>query len=281
MANQSNNMGNKKGAVPSPYGAMNASLNDKLLMLRMMKDLKEMFIDFNNKVAEISRIAKTPGPRGPVGLQGATGPRGKTGEISNIQEIAAAVLPFLRIPKDGAPGAPGQRGESYALTAQDIKDIASVATNMIEVPNREDITTDPQKILDAILALPKGKRLTSKHIDGLEQTISAIQHQLGRGYLHGGGMTGKAGAGITLTINSDGTTTISSSLGTAVYGEVPTGSGTAFSLAHTPVAGSVRLFRGGARQQAGASNDYTISGKNITLAVALSAGEILIADYAF
>lgn len=66
---------------------------------------------------------------------------------------------------------------------------------------------------------------------------------------------------------------------TLVFGEVPAGSGTAFTIAHNPIAGTVRLYRGGARQEAGIGNDYTISGANITLAFALSTGEILLADY--
>lgn len=64
-----------------------------------------------------------------------------------------------------------------------------------------------------------------------------------------------------------------------VFNEVPSGSGTSFSLANTPTAGTVQLYRGGARQQPGVGKDYTISGANITLAVGLSSGEVLLADY--
>lgn len=58
------------------------------------------------------------------------------------------------------------------------------------------------------------------------------------------------------------------------------GPGTSFTLAHTPVTGTVRLYRGGSRQAVAAS-DYSISGTGITLASALVAGEILIADYEY
>lgn len=67
--------------------------------------------------------------------------------------------------------------------------------------------------------------------------------------------------------------------GNAAYGEVPSGSGTSFTLAHTPLSGTLRLYRGGARQQSGAGNDYTITGAAITLSTSLSVGEILLADY--
>lgn len=67
---------------------------------------------------------------------------------------------------------------------------------------------------------------------------------------------------------------------TQVFGEViGTASSAAFTLAHTPVVGSVRVYRGGAYQQGGAGNDYTISGANGTLSSVLQSGEILIADY--
>lgn len=65
-----------------------------------------------------------------------------------------------------------------------------------------------------------------------------------------------------------------------VFGEdlTPQGPGTAFSLAHNPIAGTVRLYRGGAYQQGG-GGDYTIVGQNITLINVLQVGEILLADY--
>ncbi len=68
-------------------------------------------------------------------------------------------------------------------------------------------------------------------------------------------------------------------VGTPVTEEVPTGSGTSFSLAHTPIAGTLKLYRGGARQQA--TVDFTLSGASITLTIALQAGEVLIADYGY
>lgn len=60
----------------------------------------------------------------------------------------------------------------------------------------------------------------------------------------------------------------------------PQGPGTAFTLAHTPKTGTVRLYRGGSRQ-ALVATDYSIVGSAITLTVSLAAGEVLIADYKF
>ncbi len=80
---------------------------------------------------------------------------------------------------------------------------------------RESFEVDPLSVIEKIMALPEGKfKLTTKHIDGLEQTMSAFRSQLGRGYLHGGGTTlGPAGTGIILSNNPNGTVTISSTGG--------------------------------------------------------------------
>lgn len=71
--------------------------------------------------------------------------------------------------------------------------------------------------------------------------------------------------------------------GTPVWGEDLTsqGVGTSYTLAHTPLSGTLRLFRGGAYQQAGAGKDYTLSGTTITLSVTTQAGEVLLADYSY
>ncbi len=63
--------------------------------------------------------------------------------------------------------------------------------------------------------------------------------------------------------------------------EIPSGtkngSNTIFTIANTPVTGSEMLFVNGQLMDAGAGNDYTISGTTITLAVApLSTDKLLI-----
>lgn len=76
---------------------------------------------------------------------------------------------------------------------------------------KETFETDPMAIIDKIMAMPDGKfKLKTTHIDGLEQTIRAFHSQLGRGYLHGGGIsniTGLVLAGTNVTITGNGTQT--------------------------------------------------------------------------
>lgn len=70
-----------------------------------------------------------------------------------------------------------------------------------------------------------------------------------------------------------------------VESEVPTGTidGTnaTFNLANTPVAGSLKLYKNGMRQQAGAGNDYTLATAAITFLAGNvpQVGDVLLADY--
>lgn len=93
------------------------------------------------------------------------------------------------------------------------------------------------------------------------------------------------GAGVTGTNVGDNVTeTISGAVGTTVTEEVPSGSidgnNKAFTLAHTPTAGTLKVFLGGARQQSG-GGDYTLSGATITFVIAPMIGSILVADYSY
>ena len=57
------------------------------------------------------------------------------------------------------------------------------------------------------------------------------------------------------------------------------GSNTSFTLANTPVSGSLQLYLNGQLLQVGASNDYTISGTTITMLLAPLSGSVLLATY--
>lgn len=100
------------------------------------------------------------------------------------------------------------------------------------------------------------------------------------------------GAGIgSVSRSTDGVVTVNitgggGSSGTLVTEEVPTDSGDHinFTIAHTPLAGTFKLYRGGARQASvGTSPDYTLTGTALVLGTALDTvdGEKLFADYAY
>lgn len=68
-----------------------------------------------------------------------------------------------------------------------------------------------------------------------------------------------------------------------VADETPTGTidgiNDTFTLAFTPVAGSVRVRLNGLGQKVGAGNDYTISGLTITYLAAPKTGDTILVDY--
>lgn len=75
---------------------------------------------------------------------------------------------------------------------------------------QETIETDPMSVIEKIMALGENFKLKTTNIEGLEQTIRAFHSQLGRGYLHGGGIsniTGLIEEGDNITITGQGTNT--------------------------------------------------------------------------
>jgi len=70
----------------------------------------------------------------------------------------------------------------------------------------------------------------------------------------------------------------SSSLGTQIYGEMVSGSGTSWTLAQTPNSGTLRLYANG--QRLALTTDYTISAATITTVLSWVAGTLL-ADYSY
>ena len=70
-----------------------------------------------------------------------------------------------------------------------------------------------------------------------------------------------------------------------VEGEAPSGSidgaNTDFTLANTPVAGSVKVYKNGIRQRSGAGNDYTIAAAVITFLAGNipQTGDVVLVDY--
>jgi hypothetical protein len=107
---------------------------------------------------------------------------------------------------------------------------------------------------------------------------------ISEGTVNGGSKNGRLTTADPITLNTTALTfTIINAPTNDIYGETPAGTadGTnpTFTLASTPVAGTVRLYNNGMRLNAGGSNDYTISGLTITFAVNPLATDTLLADY--
>jgi len=87
-------------------------------------------------------------------------------------------------------------------------------------------------------------------------------------------------AGTTIQFGTDVPQLLSIMSPSTINNEVVSGSATTFTLANTPVVGTVKVFGAGVRLTPGAGNDYTINGKNLTFINSYSSGSIL-ADYCY
>ncbi|MES2060215.1 MAG: hypothetical protein V4438_04260 [Patescibacteria group bacterium] len=270
------------------------------IMIRMMADLMKMHETLFSKIDDINEVIKNN-----VGPQG---------EKPSEEELRAIIEPLIEQPEDGHTPTESELLSLITPLIPDVEDgytpsdeellalikplipkmpkvdldrLALLAAEkargmikMLEAPKATEIDHEALAgiVLDKIV---KGKKLKMEHlVDGMQQTESVARRFLANGSKHGGGDTVAAGPGVSIAdVNGQKVISALGASGTAVRDEVPTGSGTAFTLAHTPTANTLQLFRGGSRQQPGAGNDYTITGANITLAVALATGEILLADY--
>lgn len=116
-------------------------------------------------------------------------------------------------------------------------------------------------------------RVTNISTDTL--TITRAQESTSASSKNTGGKTYSLVLGITAKMITDIGAALPS--GTPVYDEAVSGSGTSFTLAHTPVSGTLRLYGSGQRLVPG-GGDYTLSGATITTINSYSAGQIR-ADY--
>ncbi|MCX6724257.1 MAG: hypothetical protein NT155_03760 [Candidatus Staskawiczbacteria bacterium] len=133
----------------------------------------------------------------------------------------------------------------------------------------------------------KEKHTLESHLDSklLNEIKNLINNPPVAKYFRGGGDTVKAGSGVTITENADGTKIISTGTTTNIVDdETPTGdidgANQIYTLAHTPITGSLKLYVNGQRMTAGGV-DYTLTGNSISMVTAPMTGSILLADYRF
>ena len=185
---------------------------------------------------------------------------------SEIQEIIQHVLKQATPIKgkhyfDGAKGEKGERGENGkngmdGIDGQDGRNISPKEAKMILADMMKEMDFDSFATHKSVKDQFKEFGLSSSK--SIEKRLNALQDAVMRNY---GGHGGKAGASANF-----------------VYNEVVAGSGTSFTLANTPVAGSQALYALG--QRLTLTVDYTISGANIILVNSLLAASLL-ADYQF
>lgn len=172
---------------------------------------------FNTKLNEIDSALEEVRAIEPI-----HGEPGTPGRDADEEKIISAVLERIPIPKDGVDAQPLDEEKIIQSVVNRIPvvDETKIARTILRgLPRRkgelkiiqERIETDPMSVIDRIMELPEERfKIKSTQIEGLEQTIRAFHTQLGRGYIHGGGIsniTGLIQAGTNITITGQGTKT--------------------------------------------------------------------------
>ena len=280
------------------------------LALRIMSDLLKAHNTLIEKMAEFDAIiAEKKGDKGDPGINGITpergvdymtedditmiaemvygmidvqnGEPGKDSDTPTREYLLSLIEPLIPQVKDGEPGKTPTKKELLAIIKPLIPTLDSttiINTIMAQIRMEMGSSIKAPSINEVIDTIKKEKHITLGHVHGLEEALTLIKRNHANS-MRGGGDTVVAGSGVSITPNQNGNKVISIQTQTSVYEEIPSGSGTTFTLAHTPTANTLRLFRGGARQQL--TGDYTLVGDQITLSVALQNGEILLADYQY
>ena len=174
--------------------------------------------------------------------------------------------------KPGLPGIPGRPGKDGSPDTG-LEIIKKVNGDQSDFKIRKEKVEDLEKLWDLAM-------------EGKANSQEAMRLRAGVLYLRELLDVDVSGVSTGQSIQWDGSRWIPYTPGattTSVFEEVPTDSGDHinFTLAHTPTSDGIRLYRGGARQQAGVGKDYTLSGTTITLSVALATGEIIVVDYVY
>lgn len=195
--------------------------------------------------------------RGPKGDKGDKGDAA-TIDYAEIYRYISAKISEIPVPKDGKPGEPGK--SAPIITAEDVARVFKGAAKEFKISYKD--------LVDA----PEFPRMAGQ---GFLNSLADVSPE---GLLPGQALKWDGKRWIPFTPSSGGG-------GNSIYGEnvSASGSGVNFKLVNAPIAGSVRLYRGGAYQK---PSNYTVDAAgNIVLLVggALDQldGEELVADYNF
>lgn len=293
----------KPNNTPKPDSSLAASMLGTAQLFEELKNTKEdientskeKITEINKKIGEVNSVTEE-----------------NTKKIDNkiveIEQKAVGMLQDIQnIPK--LQGHPGKDADHEAI----VKDVVSKMPTREELVNdtlskipkideaklldsfisklpqnkaslkviRETFVTDPMSVIDQIMKLPEDKfKLKTKHIEGLEQTISAFRNQLSRGYLHGGGFSNIYNAGTLVSSGLTGLnfagTGVSSVVKDAVTGIITvtlSGGSSGLTVGTTAIASgtTTRILY----DNAGVLGEYLISGNSGTVLMTNGSGASL------
>ncbi len=216
---------------------------------------------------------------GKDGKDGAQGPKGDKGDKGDKGERGATFIAMR-----------GAKGEDGAAGKDGSPDTPVEVRDKLESIEQEDDKLKIEAVghlkekLDELDARPTGGTRTGwgAHpltIQGLGVTIDKNTRFINFKGTGVASVTRSKDGVVNVTITAGG-----AGSGTLVSEETPTDTGdhTTFTLANTPDTGTLRVYRGGARQQSiGVTPDYSLSGTTLTLTTALQTGEVLMVDYQY
>lgn len=183
------------------------------------------------------------------------------------------------------PGDPGDPGKD-ADPLDENKIIESILARIEipePIPGKNGSPDTAEEIYEKLLAFLEEEGLPAKYIKDLPKAVVNRPFLGGATALHALSDVDVSGITNGQSIKWNGSHwviyTPTAAL-TSVFGEAPTDSGdhTSFTIANTPAAGHLRVYRGGSRLSAVASN-YSLSGATLTLANPLATNEELYLDY--
>ena len=129
-------------------------------------------------------------------------------------------------------------------------------------PGKDGSPDSPIEVRDKLESLKDGEKLSIQAIQDLAEKLE----ELGKKMI--GGVKGQKYGSIRTRYMADITPT----------GTID-GANKVFTLSKTPETGSLKVYRGGARQRV--TEDYTFSGKTITFTLAPQVGEVILVDFRY
>lgn len=197
---------------------------------------------------------------------------------SGMEKIVRDLLKAISIVEAKIPDVPA---------AQDLGPLEKRIDNLEQKEPEEETGIQTR---DKLESLPEGEKLGIDAIQDLEKRLE----EAGKNNSDGANRSGAGAFHLLADVDMSGIVagqvaqwdgnrwipvTITAS-GTSVFGEDLTsqGPGTNFTIANTPTAGTLRVYRGGAYQN---PNNYTLTVASLVLNVALSTGEELLVDYTY
>lgn len=252
---------------PAPQQNLGAGMDQVFQLVQELIDLKEQFVKvMDEKIAEADQAIAGVGAaitHVKTITKGDPGRRGNPGK-DTVDEMQIALQVMKMLPPVQHGKTPTQ-AEIEAIIKPLIPKIKQARTPVKGIDYSDGKNADPDTTANLVLEKLKGKILRPEHIEGLEQTLSAIRNQTRKGYLHGSGVPSiSAGSGIVLTPTADGGYQITSTGGSgeSLVTETPTpaanGSQMAFTVAHIPT------FVNADGQVMTDGNGYTRSGLTLT-----------------